>query len=197
MLSNDFLLLLLCSIAAAGIYLVHFIATDKDILDASVNEFGRYAAKKAGVPTPKPGSNLQKAGDRASEYLKAVGAYTMYKILPYPLSAFYFLHWQVGVTAVAFAVIPALLGIWATYHALGNRNFFATNPEAYKDQRISDGPLFTDETSDNEDLSDSEESSVSEREPLSKRHSDFGSHVNSESVRNNSKGKVVAGRKFV
>ena len=118
----------------------------------------------------------------------------MYKVLPYPLSAFYFLHWQVGVTAVAFAVIPILMCLWAVYHAMGNRNYFATDPAAYKNQRISDGPLFTDETSDEEAPSDSESSEAGETEPLSRRHTEISARTSSN--RGPIRGKVVvAGRK--
>ena len=167
------------SVLSAGVYLVHFLQTNDDIAEEAENAFIEGAKKKAGIKVDKD-STTGRAGSRLYSFGKAVRNYSLYKGLPYPLSAFFFLHWQIGVTAVAFAIVPGILGIWATYHALGIRNYFATNPAAYKNHSISDGPLFNDNSSEEDALLDSESSDYSiESEPLSRRTSMFASSTNS------------------
>ena len=170
------------SVLSAGVYLVHFLQTNDDITNEAQDAFAKSAGKKAGVKIKKD-STAGRAGSRLYDFGKDVAGYMLFKALPYPLSAFYFLHWQIGVTAFAFAIIPGILGIWATYQALGIRNYFATNPAAYKNQSVSDGPLFNDNSSDEEAQLDSDPSENSmETEPLSKRSSKFASSVKSYDV---------------
>lgn len=172
-------------VIAAGVYLTHFIATDKDIFVQSVEAFAKSGAKQLGWKGFTPGSSAEQAWERAKVYAEQIASYEIYKALPYPLSAFFFLHWQTGVTAFAFCVVPSILALWAVYHALGNRNYFATDPEAYEDTAIVDGPLF-DEDEDkyssrresyDDDDDDDESNYSSESVPLSKRHRDAASSV--------------------
>jgi len=166
-------------IACAGIYMVNFLATDKRITINATDEARHYLTDK--IPQNlrmKKDSAASAAADRATEIAESVGAYMLYKALPYPISAIYFLHWQIGVSAFAFCVVPTLLCLWAFYHVLGNRNFFATNPEAFKDQTILEGPIVVDDSesgseSDSDSESESEESDDGETRPLSKRHKDY------------------------
>lgn len=156
-----------------------------------------------GVKGFKEGTAGADAYAKAKEYMESVGAYIIYKALPYPISAFFFLHWQIGVSAFAFSVVPGVLSLWALYHAMGNRNYFATNPPAYKNQRIADGPLFNENSSDDESASESSsdyesDDRDSEVQPLSKRHND--SVTASKPSTNSGKetrGKVIPGRRGV
>ena len=158
-----------CRIAAAGIYLVYKIAEDRNLADALFNVAIEKTSKN--LPNPiKPGSATDNALHRLKSYGLQVGFWYLYKALPYPASAIFFLYWQIGLTAFAFCVIPSLMSFWALYHALGNRNYFAKNPDVYHDQTIAEGP----NESDSEDESSSEDSDLSENEdesvPFSKRH---------------------------
>lgn len=158
-----------CRITAAGIYLVYKIAEDRNIADALFNVAIEKTSKN--LPNPiKPGSATDNALHRLKGYGLQVGFWFLYKALPYPASAIFFLYWQIGLTSFAFCVIPSLMSFWAFYHALGNRNYFAKNPDAFHDQSIAEGPI----ESDSEDESSSEESDISENEgesvPFSKRH---------------------------
>lgn len=160
-------------VIAAGIYLTYFISSTKEILTEGVTTAARYGAKKAGITPFVAGSSADRAYERAKEYGTAVSFYLIWLNLPYPLSAFFFLHWQVGVTAFAFCIIPSILAMWAFYHALGNRNFFAAKPERFTDVAVADGPLYDDsdaEPEHKESEYDDDESEVDESVPLSKRH---------------------------
>lgn len=160
-------------VISAGIYLTHFIATTKEILTEGVSTAAKYGAQKAGIKPFEKGSSADRAYERAKDYGTAVSFYLIWQNLPYPLSAFFFLHWQVGVTAFAFCIIPSILAIWAFYHALGNRNYFATKPERFTDVAVADGPLYDDSDAEPEHKKsdyDDDESEVDESVPLSKRH---------------------------
>jgi hypothetical protein len=125
-------------------------------------ESGEYARKK-GHQIKKDGvaDRLLNLGSRVGDLALSAAAYELYVIAPYPFSAIIFLYWQRGVTLVVFLVIPAIIAMWATYHALGNRNYFASKPSAFKDCSIAEGP--SDDISDDSDVDVSEQS---ESEPL-------------------------------
>lgn len=194
-------------VIGAGIYWVHFIATNNDIMNACFDEIFRLTGKKAkdfGYVAPKDDNPFKRAGDRVVTLGKAIAYFEIYKHLQYPYSAVFFLHWQIGVTAVTFCVIPSILALWALYHALGNRNYFATKPALFKNQRIVDGPLWDDEEG-SENANDSEaghslESDEEEEEdfdpqptqPLTKRHMEYSAPVDVIRV-NPAASKVVQG----
>ncbi len=108
--------------------------------------------------------NVGKILKRAVEYGESMAWYALYKALPYPMCAIVFIYWQKGVTIVAFLVIPTLIAIWATFHALGNRNYFSTNPKEYEESSIAEGPAEYDSEEDEDEYSSEYES-----EPLHSR----------------------------
>jgi len=138
----------------AGIYFVKFLSDDNEVtrgcMDEAVKAGGSLAAdaaKKLGYKgNAKRHEALSAAGDRLKVFAESAAHRILYEHLPYPLSAFYFLHWQIGVSAMVFAVIPTIMAFWAVYQGLGIRNFFATNPAAYKNSKVADGPLWDDDS---------------------------------------------------
>ena len=111
-----------------------------------------------------------KVGERISDLGLSMVAYQLYRMARYPYNAIFFLYWQRGVTVVVFLVIPSIIAFWALYHALGNRNYFATNPAAYEGIPIAEGLSDYEDDDDYDDEEyDSESESDSEGEPL-QRH---------------------------
>lgn len=204
------LLVFAIAIISAGIYWVLFFAENNEIASVCMkearDELGKEVGKKVhenSLPTIKPGGGLDRAQDRAYQLGKAVAYYELYKALPYPFSALFFLHWQIGVTAVTFCVIPAILALWAFYHALGVRNYFATNPALYKNQRIIDGPLWDEEDSEAEGSEhsfdsdpESEEEEIPATKPLTKRHKEYSEPVDVIRVNPNANKVVQGGRAY-
>lgn len=169
-------------VLASGAYLTHDFRTNNDALDDVI----KASFKKIGKPLP---DGYKKAGGKLKDYMKTIGASLVYKSLPFPADAFFFLHWQIGLTAIAFCAIPAAMAAWAAYHALGIRNYFATMPVSYKDTSISEGPFYDSSEDEEED----------EVQPLSKRHKErknsFSSQVTQvqgEPV--GKRGRIVAGK---
>lgn len=68
------------------------------------------------------------------------------------------------------------MGFWALYHALGNRNYFAKNPDAYNDQAIADGPIHSDSEGEDSEA-DSYLSDDDDLVPLSNRAYETNSNV--------------------
>ncbi len=122
---------------------------------AAINAGGSRVRKALGMKPGDPNSAWSKLMDRTSVYGRSAVNRIIYEVLAYPLSAFYFLHWQLGVSVMAFLVIPLLMSLWVIYQALGTRNFFATNPPEWKNNRIADGPLWDEE--DEGDYHDSQD----------------------------------------
>jgi hypothetical protein len=147
------------STLVAGVYFIHFLTSDNDALDACLKEAislgGSKVRKALGMKSMDPHSGYSKVLDRAEVFGKAAVNRVIYEVLPYPLSAFYFLHWQLGVSVMAFLVVPVLMSGWAIYQALGTRNFFSSNPPAWKNNKISDGPLWDEH--DDGDYHDSQD----------------------------------------
>lgn len=191
-------------IIGAGIYWVHFIATNNDIMNACLDEVFRVFGKKAkdfGIDMPDDGNAFKRAGDRVATLGKSIAYFEIYKHLNYPYNAVFFLHWQIGVTAVTFCVIPSILALWAMYHAMGIRNYFATKPALFKNQRIIDGPLWDDEaesgSADSDRSFDSEEDEEEDFDPqptrpLTKRHVEYSAPADVIRV-NPAASKVVQG----
>ena len=160
---------------------MHFISQDNRIPALALERIKETEAFKKYAPDMEKEKKLREIGVRLASYAKTVGQYYIYKALPYPLSAFFFLHWQIGATAFAFCVIPAILALWAVYHAQGNRNYFATNPEAFKDVAVAEGPIYDDdESSESSYPSASSDYERGENQPLSRRHRD-SRHTDSQS----------------
>ena len=128
-------------------------------------------AEKKGL---KPGKSLKKVGtaagdiwDRSVDIASSMMWYYFYqKAEQYSLKSLIFLYWQRPVTVLAFLVIPSLLAIWATVHAMGLRNYFATDPKQYRDVTVAEGDQY--ETYEDEsdgsfnESSDEDESNQSE-----------------------------------
>jgi len=201
--------------------MIMFLTKDNEVLDGIVGlayKKGGSAVKKglqaAGWKNPSLAPEVESARKRAWVFAEAGVMRLIYMYSPYPLSAFIFLHWQIGVSVMVFIVIPALMALWGLYQGLGTRNFFATNPAAYKNNKIADGPLWDDNSEYHESHSDVSFDSSSEsphdhesRKPLSKRpeYSYTSSPRNVNTVNKNKavvrvnpgSGKVVAGRNMV
>jgi len=198
------------------------LSKDNEAAEACLNEAlslgGQQIRKKLGIKKElDPESGFVKAYDRSMIFAKSAAHRIIYQVLPYPLSAFYFLHWQIGVSVMAFLVVPVLMGAWASYQALGTRNYFATNPPAYKNNRIVDGPLWDEvdeadyhDSQDDDDVSfDSSTESPHDHahRPLAKRAEHTypqGSYKPSSPIPsknivrvNPGSAKVVAGRNYV
>jgi len=156
-------------LTAAGIYLVVQMNDDRNLAGSDFDAVARAAGDKANIQIKK-GTNLEKTGTRIKDLGISIGFWYLYKALPYPASAIFFLHWQIGLTSFALCAIPSLLAFWAFYHALGNRNYFAKNPAAYEDQTIAEGPIDS-EWEDEEESSEFSDDS-GEENPLSRRHND-------------------------
>ncbi len=201
--------------------MIIFLTKDNDCMEGIVNfafKTGGTAVRKslqaAGWKDPSLAKELKDAGKRSWFFIEAGVMRLIYMYTPYPLSAFVFLHWQTGVSIMVFIVIPGMMALWSVYQALGTRNFFATNPPAYKNNKIADGPLWDDDSEYHESHSDVSFDSSSEsphdhesRKPLSKRpeysYTSSPRNVpiaskNRAVVRvNPGSGKVVAGRNMV
>jgi hypothetical protein len=205
-------------IIAAGIHMIMFLTKDNDVLDGIVGVASKKGGtalqnglKKAGWKDTSLSPEVESAKKRAWVFAEAGIMRLIYMASPYPLSAFIFLHWQVGVSVMVFIVIPGLMALWALYQSLGTRNFFATNPPAYKNNKIADGPLWDDNSEYHESHSDVSFDSSSEsphdhaaRKPLAKRpeysytSSPRNANKNKTVVRvNPGSAKVVAGRNMV
>jgi hypothetical protein len=200
--------------------MIMFLTKDNDVLDGIVGvasktggEAVRAGLKAAGWKDRSLSPEVASAKKRAWVFAEAGIMRLIYMASPYPLSAFIFLHWQIGVSVMVFIVIPGLMALWALYQALGTRNFFATNPPAYKNNKISDGPLWDDNSEYHESHSDVSFDSSSEsphhheaRKPLSKRPEySYSSSPRNAATKNNKtvvrvnpgSAKVVAGRNMV
>lgn len=198
--------------------MIMFLTKDNDVLDGIVGVASKNGSsalqaglKKAGWKNPSMSREAHSAKERVWFFAEAGIMRLIYMASPYPLSAFIFLHWQVGVSVMVFIVIPGLMALWALYQALGTRNFFATNPPAYKNNKIADGPLWDDNSEYHESHSDVSFDSSSEsphdhaaRKPLAKRpeysytSSPRNANKNKTVVRvNPGSAKVVAGRNMV
>lgn len=167
---------------AAGSHLVHMVYNDVNLIGEVIDHAGsiaqrggqylnsKAAPKVAQGDLARAGKYTGQAITRALKYGEAVAWYALYRMCTYPVSALVFIYWQKGVTIVAFLVIPSLLAVWATIHALGNRNYFATYPEEYEGVSIAGGPVDYSTDEDDED-DDDDYSSEYEAEPLqSGRH---------------------------
>jgi hypothetical protein len=142
----------ICRTVMAGAYMVHTVYRDRKLLSDIMKSFIPSGHSKDGWY-----SKVHELGERVSEIGLWMLAYQAYKVASYPFNAIFFLYWQRGVTIVAFLVIPSVLAFWALFHALGNRNYFATNPPAYKEVTIAEG--HSDDEADNGDYDyDSEHS---------------------------------------
>lgn len=199
--------------------MIMFLSKDNEVMEGVVNLAARKgdsavksALKSVGFGKTQAPDELKSAGKRAWMFMESEIMRLVYMASPYPLSAFIFLHWQMGVSVMAFIVIPALMALWGVYQGLGTRNFFATNPPAYKNNRISDGPLWDDNSEYHESHSDVSFDSSSEsphdhesRKPLAKKPEySYTSSPRNMNTRNKPvvranpvSGKVVAGRNMV
>jgi len=159
------------AVICCGVNFVHLIAKDS----GAVGDAFDHLLHKVGKHGPQIGPKMEAVADRAVAFCKDVINYEIFHSLPYPYSAVYLLHWQIGLTAFAFCIIPSILSLWAFYMVLGSRNYFATNPDAFKNAKISEGPLFADESYHSSEHSESEDSDTDNQEaqPLSKRRDDF------------------------
>jgi hypothetical protein len=122
----------------------------------------------------KAGKNLKKVGtaagdiwDRSVDIASSMMWYYLYQqAQSYSIKSVIFLYWQRPVTILAFLVIPSLLAIWATVHALGLRNFFATDPKQYRDVTVAEGDQYDEYEDESDesfnDSSDEDESNQSE-----------------------------------
>lgn len=152
------------TVTAAGIYMAVEFQTNAGFIGAIETQvISKIRAENSDSEISK---KLLDSGRSLANWAKhAMSAY-IYKLLPFPWNAMYFLHWQIGLTVVLFVLVPAVLSFWAAFHAMGNRNYFATNPKAYQDVSIADGPEYASE--DDEDDYESEESEESEKKPIAK-----------------------------
>ena len=182
-----FLGIFMIAIICSGVFFVYTMATDKKLVGDAI-DFGGKAIQQR-FPGKKAPAELSDLGSRLSGLAKTAVAHAIYTHLPYPYSAIFFLHWQIGVTAVGFCVLPALLSMWGFYHGLGNRNYFATNPKPFDDGRIVDGPYESDYESEESDSSD-----AGERAPLKYAHKNENASIVTEiqedrDIRKTRKGK--------
>lgn len=145
--------------------MVYTVYNDRKLFTDIVDELKPQVGKLTDLE-----GKVLKLGERIADLSLSVVAYSLYMMASYPYNAIFFLYWQRVVTVVAFLVIPSIIAFWALYHAMGNRNFFATNPAAYKGITIAEG-LSDDEDDDDYDDEEygSESESDSEGEPL-QRH---------------------------
>lgn len=159
---------------AAGSHIVNIVYHDFTFLDDILGLIGRGAshagklANKHLVPSAaqadfaNAGKKIGNAMGHAYRFGENVAWYMAYNAASYPLNALVFLFWQKGVTVIVFLVIPTIIALWATFHAIGLRNYFASNPKEFDGVSMLNGPVYYDSDESYQD----DEVSEYEAEPL-------------------------------